>query len=342
MGKSEKTSATYSVRRFTSSMDQEFIKALKIYNDTVSTETKTDTREITHFIDDSNERLREMYFFGLYYNSKIVGYFQCGYLKQTKTLIIDYIILGNEYNHNSIFYPLFSLVQQYFSDNLVDIDYYVMEISIRSLEENVDKESYYSRRWLTSEDFRIINIPYPQPLLGTSNYESNFDLRLMIKSSHTISNIKVSTFTAIVNDIYTNHYIDWYNEFMNQEEISEYKEHIAEQFEKIEENIKDKQVIDLNTIVSKECEYYLSEKCQYNGSKMSAAGFAPTSNNNHKKILKVLAIPTIILLALALSVGAYFLLNLTNLINENFAPFFSAVISAVTGLAVFFFSSKKD
>jgi len=63
-------------------------------------------------------------------------------LKQTKTLIIDYIILGNEYNRNSIFYPLFSLVQQYFSDNLIDIDYYVMEVSTRSLEENVDKESY--------------------------------------------------------------------------------------------------------------------------------------------------------------------------------------------------------
>lgn len=342
MGKSEKTSATYSVKRYTSSLDQDFLKALKIYNDTVSTETKTDTREITHFIDNNNNRLREMYFFGLYYNTKIIGYFQCGYLSQTKTLIIDYIILGNEYNHNSVFYPLFSLIQQFFSDNLVDIDYYVMEISIRSLEENVDKESYYSRRWLTSEDFRIINIPYPQPLLGISNYESNFDLRLMIKSSHTISNIKVSTFTAIVNDIYTNHYIDWYNEFMDQEEISEYKKHISEQLKKIEENIKDKQVIDLNTVGSEECEYYLSEKCQYSIPKMSAAGFAPTNNNGHKKMLKILTIPAIILLALALSVGAYFLLNLTNLINENFAPFFNAIASAVTGLTVFFFSTKKD
>lgn len=201
MGKTDKTSTTYSVKRYSSSLDQDFNKALKIYNDTVSTETKTDTREITHFIDDNNDRLREMYFFGVYFNSKIIGYFQCGYLKQTKTLIIDYIILGDEYNHNSIFYPLFSLVQQYFSDNLVDIDYYVMEISIRSLEENVDKESYYSRKWLTSEDFRIIDVPYPQPLLGTTNFESNFDLRLMIKSSHTMTNIKVNTFMSIVNDI---------------------------------------------------------------------------------------------------------------------------------------------
>lgn len=342
MGKTEKTSASYSVKRYTSSLDQEFIKALKIYNDTVSTETKTDTREITQFIDNNKDSLREMYFFGLYYNSKIVGYFQCGYLKQTKTLIIDYIILGNEYNHNSVFYPLFSLVQQYFSDNLVDIDYYVMEISIRSLEENVDKESYYSRKWLTSEDFRIIDIPYPQPLLGTSNYESNFDLRLMIKSSHTMSHIKVNTFISIVNDIYNNHYIDWYSKFMSQEQISKYKEHIAEQLNKIEENIKDKQVLELNTIGSKECEYYLSDKCQYSSLKISTAGFAPTSNNSHKKALKFLAIPAIILLSLALSVGAFFILDSTNLINKNFAPFFSAVSSAVTGLIVFFFSAKKD
>ena len=342
MGKSEKISATYSVRRYTSSLDQEFIRALKIYNDTVSTETKTDTREITYFVDNTDDRPRELYFFGLYYNSKIIGYFQCGYLKQTKTLIIDYIILGNEYNHNSIFYPLFSLVQQYFSDNLVDIDYYVMEISIRSLEENVDKESYYSRKWLTSEDFRIINVPYPQPLLGISNYESNLDLRLMIKSSHTMSSIKVSTFMSIVNDIYTNHYIDWYSEFMNQEEISDYKEHINEQLNKIKESIKDKQVIELNSIGSKECEYYLSEKCQYNSIKMSTAGFAPTSSSRPKKILKIISIPAIIILSLALSVGTYFILNATKLINENFAPFFNAIASTVTGLTVFFFSNKKD
>lgn len=342
MGKAEKTSATYSVKRYTSSLDQDFISALKIYNDTVSTETKTDTREITYFIDDNNGRAREMYFFGLYYNSKIIGYFQCGYLKQTKTLIIDYIILGNEYNRNSIFYPLFSLVQQYFSDNLIDIDYYVMEVSTRSLEENVDKESYYSRKWLTSEDFRIIDVPYPQPLLGTSNLESNFDLRLMIKSSHTMSNIKVDTFMSIVNDIYINHYIDWYSEFMNQEEISKYKDHIAEQFHKIEENVKNKRVIELNTMGSKECEYYLSDKCQYSSMKMSTAGFVPTSNNGHKKVLKAFAILAIIVLAVALSVIVYNILNWTELIGEGFAPFFSGIASAVTGLIVFFFSTKKD
>ena len=164
----------------------------------------------------------------------------------------------------------------------------------------------------------------------------------MIKSSHTMSSIKVNTFMSIVNDIYTNHYIDWYSEFMNQEEISDYKEHIKEQLKKIEENIKDKQVIELNLIGSKECEYYLSEKCQYNSIKMSTAGFAPTSSSSPKKFLKIISIPAIIILALALSVGTYYILNDTKLINDGFAPFFNAIASTVTGLTVFFFSNKKD
>ena len=61
------------------------------------------------------------------------------------------------------------------------------EVSLRSLEENVDMESYYSRKLLGAEDFRIIDIPYSQPKLGLKNLESNMDLRLMIKSINSIS-----------------------------------------------------------------------------------------------------------------------------------------------------------
>lgn len=342
MSKLEKLSDSYYIKRYTSPSDPELAEALKIYNDVVAPETKTSIEEIIYFIDYNNKCHREMYFFGLYYNSNIIGYFQSGYLKQTKTLIIDYMLFKNGYNYNSIFFPLFSLIQRYFSDNLIDIDYYVMEISIKTLEENVDKESYYSRKWLAAEDFRLVNTPYPQPKLGLSNIESNFDLRLMIKSSHPIGHIKSETFISIISDIYNNHYIDWYEKFMNQDELADYKKHIEEQMTRVENNLKGITVIDLNSSYVEECEYYLLDKCCYNNAKPSTAGFAPNTKGNSPKILRMIAIPIIILLALVLSVIIYFIVDKVQIENAFFYSLFSAVSSAITGLIAFLFSPKKE
>lgn len=252
------------------------------------------------------------------------------------------MVFKNEYNYNSIFFPLFSLIQRYFSDNLVDIDYYLMEVSIRTLDENVDKESYYSRKWLTAEDFRLVNTPYPQPKLGLKNIESNFDLRLMIKSSHPLSTIKSDTFISIVEDIYINHYIDWYQKFMDYDELEDYKQHIEEQLNKIKQNLKDVKIIELNSFNPKDCEYFLSDKCCYSNLKPSTAGFAPNVNNKSKKYLRIFAIPVIIAFSLFLSVVIYLLLTKCHMLDESFSPVFNTVSSAITGLLVFLFSYKKE
>lgn len=86
-------SSSFTIKRFQSSEERDFIKALKIYNDTIPVETKTSTNEITYFLDKKEIDNREMYFFGLYYNEEVIGYIECGYLFQTKSIIIDYLTL---------------------------------------------------------------------------------------------------------------------------------------------------------------------------------------------------------------------------------------------------------
>lgn len=44
-------SSSFTIKRFQSSEERDFIKALKIYNDTIPVETKTSTNEITYFLD---------------------------------------------------------------------------------------------------------------------------------------------------------------------------------------------------------------------------------------------------------------------------------------------------
>ena len=333
-------SSNFKLKRFQSSEDRDFIKALKIYNDTIPVETKTDTNEITYFLDLKEKRDREMFFFGLYYNEEIVGYIESAYLSQTKTIVLDYITLKSEFNINGIFYPLFSLFQQYFSDNLIDYDYIVTEVSMRSIEENVDKESYYSRKLLQAEDFRIIDIPYPQPQLGLNNFESNFDLRLMIKSLNSITSLKSETFKAIVKDIYFNHYLDWYKTFISNEDYLEYEKHINELLKKVEHNLKEQEVIHLKELPASVCEHFFAEECYYRHNEISTAGFATSKKSNRLNLLWVIGIPAVICVSIIFSFIIHAILGKYKISSTDIAPIFTAVSATLTGLLALVFSNK--
>ena len=96
---------SYSIKRFENSKDKDFLKALKIYNDSVPVDTKTSTNELIYFSDNWNcQKSRLMYFLGLYIDNQIIGFVEAGYLLKTKVIIIDYIVIKEEYHLNSAFY----------------------------------------------------------------------------------------------------------------------------------------------------------------------------------------------------------------------------------------------
>lgn len=332
----------FKIKKFESSKDKDFIKALKIYNDTIPVETKTDTNEITYFLDLREPRNREMFFLGLYYNQEVIGFAECAYLFKTKTIIIDYFTLQSNLNINGIYYPLFSLLLEFFSHNLIDYDYLVSEVSIRSVEENVDQESYYNKKLLYAEDFRIIDSPYPQPKLGTYNYESNFELRLMIKSIKSIDFLKTDTFVAIVNDIYYNHYLDWYKNFMSNEEIEDYSNHIKDQMEIVKKNTSGQQTIKLNSWPSSYCDHYLSSTCYYSATaNRSTAGFA-SARKKTKPLLWFLGIPLIIVIAITLSFIIQRIVLYFQIPTSEIAPFFTSVSATITGILALIISKKTQ
>lgn len=340
MSKYDVLNSAFKIKRFQSPDERDFIKALKIYNDTIPVETKTSTNEIVFFLNLKENRNREMFFFGLYYNDEVIGYIECAYLQQTKTIVIDYITLKNEFNINGVFYPLFSLFQQYFSVHLIDYDYIITEVSIKSIEENVDKESYYVRKLLQVEDFRIVDIPYPQPLLGLNNYESNMDLRLMVKSIKSIGSLKVETFKAIVSDIYYNHYYDWYKSFLSKEESEEYKNHLKTQLNKIEDSIKDHEIIILNELPLGICKHFNTNECFYYNNNPSTAGFANTKKSKNKHFLWIAGIPIVIVVSVLLSFLIYMILTIYNVPSNEIALLFTAVSATFTGMLGLIFSNK--
>jgi len=229
---STEISNTYKIKRFLSSTDKDFFTALNIYNHVVPVEIKTSTNEITEFIDFSSRLNREMYFFGLYKDKEVIGYVECAYLFQTKTLVIDYFILQENQIYNSVFYPLYALVMQYFEKSNIDILYKIVEVTSSS-SNDANIESRYLRNLLQSENYKTVQAPYPQPKLGSKNLESNIEMNLMIASAGEINNLRFETYFKIVEDVYFNHYLDWYSCFMADEEFEKYKQHVSLQLDKL-------------------------------------------------------------------------------------------------------------
>lgn len=332
----------YRIKLFSSSNDKDYIKALKIYNDIVPAETKTSTNEITAYVDKKRDDKREMFFFGLYFNDDVIGYVESAYLITTKTLVIDYFILKEQFNYNSVFYPLFSLFQKFFSDNLIDIDYYVTEVSVKTLEQNVDKESYYLRKLLQAEDFRLVDFPYPQPRLGATNYESNFNLRLMIKSTTGINEIQNQTFLSIVNDIYNNHYVAWYATFLEADTIAEYQKHIDELLENIKDTLQPNEKMKLNVLPIGTCDHYMSTQCFYKANDISTAGFAKNITKSNTNLTWIIGIPLVIVFAIAFTFVLFLLINMFNLETSDIAPLLTPITSIFTGILALAFSNKKS
>jgi len=317
----------FGLKRFESSKDKDFNNALMIYNDTTPFDIKTRTNEIIYFADRCKmQPNREMFFFGLYVNNVVIGFIEAGYLKNSKTIIIDYIVIKEEYRLNSVFYPLFSLLQRYFSEQMIDYNYMVTEVSTKSLEESVDSESFFSRKMLQIEDFRLIKALYFQPQLGIKNEESNFKFQLMIKSSQPLTALKKNTYLDIVHDIFLEHYQSWY-QIVDSENAEQYAVHIQDQYKLIEKELETLDIIEL-VAQTPACDYYRAPDCHYN---CSTAGFIPKNKTKSRPFLLV-GIPIVTVIVYLISMIIFEILNSKSITPDSFAPIFAAVAAICSSI----------
>jgi len=225
---------TYKLKRFTSSSDNSFIDALRIYTSSISREAKTSTNEITHWLDQVKDKTdpTELMFFGFFSNDTIIGYAEIAYIRTERLIIMDYMVVDSKYMSNSSFSTFFFLLLGYFVKNDIDYDYIVTEILVKfnDIETKVD-----IIRLFENEDFKIINTLYIQPRLETSNLESNKEALLMIYQRNcSKSSIKKETYFRIINSIYFDHYCTWDAPFFSDEQKrNENYNKLMSDFEKI-------------------------------------------------------------------------------------------------------------
>lgn len=120
----------FSIKKVTKSTDEDYLTALKIYNDTTPSEIKTNTNEITQWlVNKGTNATFNSYYFCLYMNDIVIGLAMLSYIKRQRFIIIEYIALDQKYRANTVFFSYLSLLKEYIRELNLDVAYYINEIS---------------------------------------------------------------------------------------------------------------------------------------------------------------------------------------------------------------------
>ena len=234
----EQLAYRFEIKRINKPTESEYITALRIYNETTPVEIKTNTNEITFWMQKSGpELLFDTVIFVLYLDDIIVGLAMVSYLRKTKIAIIEYLAVRNQYRVNAVFFPYINLLQNYMNTNNFDVSYYINEISNKDNGNNIDKESRLFKKLICLEGFGKVEAPYITLPLGLLNHESSFDAHIYLKSSDDIHSISKDTYLSIVNSIYYDYFYVWYSQFLSTDDLSIYKNRIDLSFEAIKKTL---------------------------------------------------------------------------------------------------------
>ncbi|WJM10688.1 MULTISPECIES: hypothetical protein [Paenibacillus] len=235
----------YKVKLITRSDDEDYIKALKIYEDQTPVEIQTATNEISYWIEKSKDSVDFTFMvFAVYLDNTVIGYSQTSYFSQNRFVLFDYITFSKDFRVNAVFFPVFSLIKSYFKDRMnLPVDYWITEISDRDNGKQIDKESAFLKKLLYMENFCSIDIDYVQPQLGGTNYESSFPCKLYLQTNSEIFQLSKETVNSIVKSIYYAYYFNWYVPFLKDSELKIYKSNLDKHYDYFKKSIYDKESI---------------------------------------------------------------------------------------------------
>lgn len=232
--------ANYSIKLIKSVKNKDLTKALDIYIRTIDEGSETSTAQIRDYIQNKYNDKRKMFFYILYVNNTVVGFAEYGYLPQSEVLLIDYICTSPR-NH-TYFYNFYQMLFEDISGLLKKknnyIKYIITELSLKKDNENkyIDVDSNYYRQLLTMEGFKILRTPYYQPYYNMKGELSISDFNLVIKplinGLFPKTNIDATFYQEIMTDIYMNHYVAWYEKYMNPNDVNQFFNNLLDRIKK--------------------------------------------------------------------------------------------------------------
>ncbi len=323
----------FSIKRVGKTTEEDYVKALRIYNDTTPFEIKTPTNEITYWI--SRQRVStpfEVYAFILYLNDEVIGLSMTTYIKKVKIVVDEYLAVYDQYRIQTIFLVYESLIQNYYKEIGIEISYYLTEISYKESGKEMDRESRISLKMLCIEEYGKIDALYYALPLGLDNHESNFVAYIYIKGVEPVQSISPKTYQNIVDAIYYDYWYTWYSTILPSADLAIYKNLIDNNFEQIKNSI-------LNSssslpIIHSNCNYL---DVDADISKVPI----PAKKQSHCHIFLIIA-PIIIILPLFIIWGYSEALKILNMSISSISTMIGTIISAmITSLTTLFIAKKK-
>lgn len=236
---------SYSLKRFNSSVNPDFAAALLLYTRNTPSNIRTDTNEITYWLDNfSNKFGDDFYVFGFYRNKQLVGYAEAAYFCGERLFAFDYIVIDKIHRRNNVFYEFVDHLKSYMESNRPEYRYAVAEVPYGSGQEYPSQESRLLARLLKMQGFRIIRAPYYQPRLMLEDAESEMSADLLIYSTNGLESIRRDTYLDIVHTVYYKYYLRWKNITPNS--LAAYNIHLDSLYSKIKSGVGKKQIILIN------------------------------------------------------------------------------------------------
>lgn len=243
----QRTRVSYSLKQFTASTVPGFSDALKLYARAFPPSLKTNTNEITYWLDHYSQFPDDRFLvFGFYANQKLVGYAQLAYFSSECLLVVDYLVVDEKHRRDNVFFEFLEHLRVAVDAAGLQVDYVVAEIALDGAEDSASIKAPYLIRLLRFIGFGIARAAYFQPQLGAENYESKVRAALAISTTGDapLKHLRKETYLRIVETIFYKHYLRWYEIYSNQH--PEYRKHLDSVFRVIRESLAKQEYVIVN------------------------------------------------------------------------------------------------
>ncbi|WP_075567422.1 hypothetical protein [Streptococcus timonensis] len=227
---------SYSIELVNKGDDDDFLKALKIYDNVTPVTIKTDPNDFIYWVDNPIEEFR-INIFKIYCNEKLIGMTMTSFLSRTKTMILEYIAVEKSYRKNVVYLSCLNLLGQYFSNEKnYSINYWATDINNDKNGQGTDSESKMFQIILDLEGYKKIDAPFKTPSLGMTDIPG-FEAYIMIKSTDNIKSLSKTIYGGIIKSIFFDYYFQWYQKLLSKNDFSEYQNELRSTYKKLEKSI---------------------------------------------------------------------------------------------------------
>ena len=237
--------SSYRLKRFRNSRDPDFAAALLIYVRNTPASIRTDTNEITYWLDEFTAKFGDdFYVFGFYRGRELVGYAEAAYLKDEHLIALDYLTIDEAHRRNNVFYEFVDHLKRYLENDHPEYRYAVAEITYGPNQQYPSPESSLRTRLFKLQGFKVIRAPYYQPRMMLDDPESEMKADLLIYSTENLENLQTDSYLSIVHTIYYKYYLRW--DSVVPDPTDAYKTHLDELYSRIKASIGRKRMIPVN------------------------------------------------------------------------------------------------